>query len=150
MQYPTIDEYISSITTEEDFKTLRGLTPELDREGRPILNSGNFVVVFKMRDTKTGKLHAIKCFIKEQEGRIPNSVMWIENSAFKGCINLQTVWMSNNVMWIGQEAFRDCNFLQTIEIPEEATNIECKAFWGCWSLPKSVEEKIRRINQFAL
>jgi serine/threonine protein kinase len=33
------------------------------------MTSGNFAVVFKMKDEQSGKLYAVKCFTKEQEGR---------------------------------------------------------------------------------
>ena len=33
------------------------------------MTSGNFAVVFKMKDERSGKFYAIKCFTKEQEGR---------------------------------------------------------------------------------
>ena len=70
MNYPLISDYVSSILSAEDnFKELTHLRPVLDEEGQPIMNSGNFAVVFKMKDEQTGKLYAVKCFLKEQEGR---------------------------------------------------------------------------------
>ena len=70
MNYPLISEYISSILSAEDnFKELTNLRPVLDDEGQPIMSSGNFAVVFKMKDEQTSKLYAVKCFLKEQEGR---------------------------------------------------------------------------------
>lgn len=70
MQYPLISEYVDAIRLAEDnFDKLRNLRPVLDYNGNPIMSSGNFAVVFKMKDVNTGKLYAIKCFIKEQEGR---------------------------------------------------------------------------------
>ena len=70
MTYPLISEYISSILdAEENFATQRSLRPVLDDYGQPIMSSGNFAVVFKMKDIHTGKLYALKCFTKEQEGR---------------------------------------------------------------------------------
>ena len=70
MNYPLISDYVSSILSAEDnFKELTHLRPELDEEGQPIMSSGNFAVVFKMKDEQTGKLYAVKCFLKEQEGR---------------------------------------------------------------------------------
>ena len=70
MNYPLISDYVSSILSAEDnFKELTNLRPELDEEGQPIMSSGNFAVVFKMKDEQTGKLYAVKCFLKEQEGR---------------------------------------------------------------------------------
>ena len=70
MQYPLISEYIEAIrSAEENFAKLANLRPVLDDNGNPIMSSGNFAVVFKMRDVSTGRLFAVKCFIKEQEGR---------------------------------------------------------------------------------
>lgn len=70
MNYPLISEYIESIRYAEDnFATLTNLRPVLDNEGNPIMSSGNFAVVYKMKDKITGKLHAVKCFLREQKGR---------------------------------------------------------------------------------
>ena len=68
MHYPLISEYIEAILSSEDnFDKLNNLRPILDEYGNPIMSSGNFAVVFKMTDGK--KNYAIKCFLKEQEGR---------------------------------------------------------------------------------
>ena len=70
MTYPLISEYIEAIKSAEDnFNELSNLRPVLDEDGQPIMTSGNFAVVFKMKDEDTGKLYAVKCFTKEQEGR---------------------------------------------------------------------------------
>ena len=70
MNYPLISEYIEAIkAAEENFEELKNLRPVLDEDGGPVMTSGNFAVVFKMKDEQTGKLHAVKCFLKEQEGR---------------------------------------------------------------------------------
>ena len=70
MNYPLISEYVEAIRFAEDnFDKLANLRPVLDDNGNPIMSSGNFAVVFKMRDVSTGRLFAVKCFTKEQEGR---------------------------------------------------------------------------------
>ena len=70
MNYPLISEYIESIKLAEDnFDELSYLRPVLDADGQPVMSGGNFAVVFKMKDERDGKLYAVKCFIKEQEGR---------------------------------------------------------------------------------
>lgn len=70
MEYPLISEYRDAILSAEDnFKELSSLRPVLDGSGNPVMSSGNFAVVFKMIDENDGKLYAVKCFIKEQEGR---------------------------------------------------------------------------------
>lgn len=70
MNYPLISEYIEAIKSAEDnFKELSYLRPVFGDDGLPVMTSGNFAVVFKMRDERDGKLYALKCFTKEQEGR---------------------------------------------------------------------------------
>ena len=70
MSYPLISEYIETIKAAEDnFDELKYLRPVLDDEGEPVMTGGNFAVVFKMKDEQTGKFHAVKCFLKDQEGR---------------------------------------------------------------------------------
>lgn len=68
--YPAISEYIEAIKSAEDnFKELTNLQPVLGDDGQPLMTSGNFAVVFKMQDIETSKFYALKCFIREQEGR---------------------------------------------------------------------------------
>ncbi|MBD5356991.1 MAG: leucine-rich repeat protein, partial [Bacteroides sp.] len=70
MEYPLISEYKEAILSAEDnFNELASLRPVLDSHGDPVMSSGNFAVVFKMKDENDGKLYAVKCFIKDQEGR---------------------------------------------------------------------------------
>lgn len=71
MNYPLISEYIDAIKAAEDnFEELSHLRPMLDASGIPVMSSGNFAVVFKMKSEADGKLYAVKCFTKEQAGRI--------------------------------------------------------------------------------
>lgn len=68
--YPLISEYVEAIKLAEDnLDQLSYLRPVLDDDDLPVMSSGNFAVVFKMRDERNGKLYALKCFIKDQEGR---------------------------------------------------------------------------------
>ena len=70
MNYPLISEYIEAIkSAENNFEELTHLRPVLGEDGQPVMTSSNFAVVFKMKDEQTGKLYAVKCFTKEQEGR---------------------------------------------------------------------------------
>ena len=70
MNYPLISEYIEAIKNAEDnFNVLITLRPVYDEAGEIVMSSGNFAVVFKMKDESSGKLYAVKCFLKEQEER---------------------------------------------------------------------------------
>ena len=74
MNYPLISEYIESIKYAEDnFATLTNLRPVLDDEENLVMSSGNFAVVFKMKDKQTRKMYAVKCFLREQEARAKSS-----------------------------------------------------------------------------
>ena len=70
MNYPLISEYIEAIkSAEENFEELSYLRPVFGEDGLPVMTGGNFAEVFKMVDERNGKLYAVKCFTKEQEGR---------------------------------------------------------------------------------
>ena len=70
MNYPLISEYVEAIkSAEENFEELSYLRPVLGDDGLPVMSAGGFSVVFKMKDKQSGKLYAVKCFTKEQEGR---------------------------------------------------------------------------------
>ena len=70
MNFPLISEYVEAVKMAEDnFDELCHLRLVLDKDGQPVMSSGNFAVVFKMRDTESGKFHAVRCFHREQEGR---------------------------------------------------------------------------------
>ena len=70
MDYPLISEYKEAIKAPEDnLEQLKDLRPVMGDDGEPIMSSGNFAVVFKMKNEKTGKCHAVKCFLREQERR---------------------------------------------------------------------------------
>ena len=70
MNYPLISEYIEAIKSAEDnFEELSFLRPVLGDDGLPVMTSGNFAVVFKMKDAQSEKFYAVKCFTKEQEAR---------------------------------------------------------------------------------
>ena len=70
MNYPLISEYIEAIRSAEDnFDKLSNLRPVLDGNGNPIMSSGNFAVVFKMKNVETDKMYAVKCFTREQDER---------------------------------------------------------------------------------
>lgn len=70
MNYPLISEYVEAVKSAEDnLNELTYLRPVLDGGGNPVMSSGNFAVVFKMRSERDGSLYALKCFTKDQPGR---------------------------------------------------------------------------------
>jgi len=73
MIYPSVGQYTEAIklaeqSPEDYFATKTTLRPVLGADGNPVMSSGNFAVVFKMQDTD-GKIFALKCFTRDQEGR---------------------------------------------------------------------------------
>ena len=70
MQYPLISQYVEAIREAGDnLSQLAHLEPVLDDYDEPFRSSGAFAVVFKMKDSQTGKCYALKCFTEDQEGR---------------------------------------------------------------------------------
>ena len=76
LTYPTVGQYTEAIkesakASDEYFDKLKHLRPVLDSNGEPIMSSGNFAVVFKMKD-EYGKQYAVRCFHRAQRGREKN------------------------------------------------------------------------------
>lgn len=70
MNYPLISEYVEAVRSAEyNFDMLTNLRPVLGEDGNPLMTSGNFAVVFKMKDEESGKIYAVKCFLKDQPNR---------------------------------------------------------------------------------
>ena len=56
MNYPLVTEYVNAIKSAEDnFDQLTDLRPVLSADGNPVMTGGNFAVVFKMMDGRTGR-----------------------------------------------------------------------------------------------
>ena len=112
MNYPLISEYIEAIKAAEDnFEELKSLRLVLDSTGEPVMAGGNFAVVFKMKDEQTGKLHAVKCFLKEQEGRAEAYRMIAEELEFVNSTFLTPV------RYLEKELFVDTNNSDETEFP---------------------------------
>lgn len=112
MHYPLISEYIEAIKAAEDnFDELSYLRPVLNDSGQPVMTSGNFAVVFKMKDEHTGKIYAVKCFTREQEGReeayrlIDKELKVVESSYL------------TSIRYIDKELFVDTNQSSETEFP---------------------------------
>lgn len=112
MNYPLISDYVSAIlSAEENFDKLSNFRPELDDNGNPVMSSGNFAVVFKMKDINTGKLYAIKCFTKEQEGREEAYRQITEELEM-----IQSTYLAK-VVYYDKELFVDSNNSNDTEFP---------------------------------
>ena len=110
--YPTISEYLEAIKAAEDnFDQLKNLRPVLDDDGQPVMTSGNFAVVFKMKDGKTGKFHAVKCFLRDQEGRAESYRKIAEELEFVSSTFLTPI------KYLDKELFVDTSNSDESEVP---------------------------------
>ena len=112
MNYPLLSDYIEAIKASEDnFEQLKNLRPVLGADGEPVFSSGNFAVVFKMKDEQTGKLHAVKCFLREQEGRAEAYRQIAEELEYVSSTFLTPI------KYIDKELFVDTNVSDDTEFP---------------------------------
>lgn len=87
------------------------LRPVLHDDGTPVMSSGNFAVVFKMKDERDGKLYAVKCFTREQEERAENYRMIAEEL---GKVSSPYI---TPVKWLDGELFVDTTQTDETEFP---------------------------------
>lgn len=102
MNYPLLSEYCSAVKEAADnFDQLQHLRPVLDAQGEPVMSSGNFAVVFKMYDAQTGKDVAVKCFLKEQEGRAASYRLISQELSFVSSNFLTPIRYLENELFVG-------------------------------------------------
>ena len=112
MNYPLISEYIEAIKAAgNNFKKLNSLRTVLDDVGEPVMSNGDFAVVFKMKDEQTGKLYAVKCFLKDQKGRAEAYRMIAEELEYVS----STFFTS--IKYLDKELFVDTNNSDESEFP---------------------------------
>ena len=112
MNYPLISEYVEAIRAAEDnFEQLKHLRPVLDEDGEPIMTGGNFAEVFKMLDEETGKTYAVKCFLRDQEGRAEAYRMIAEELEYVNSTYLTPI------KYLDKELFVDTNQTDETEFP---------------------------------
>ena len=76
-----------------------------------------------------------------------NSVGYIGDNAFTGCISLKSITIPNSVTSIGVGAFNSCLSLTSITISDEVTNIGKGAFMGCKVLTSiTIPDNVTRIG----
>ena len=118
--YPSISEYLEAINSAADnFDQLKHLRPVLDEEGNPVMTGGNFAEVFKMKDEKTGKLYAVKCFLREQEGRAEACRMIAEELEYVSSTYLKPIKYLNKVLFVDINAGDEKEFPNMEDLYEE-------------------------------
>ncbi len=65
---------------------------------------------------------------------IPNSVIRIGPSSFRGAVNLSKIEIPDSVTRIDSGVFRDCRSLKEINLPESITYLGSSVFYGCEKL----------------
>ena len=109
MEYPSITEYRDAIQYPESFdsKEMQCLRPMMNGN-EPVMTSGNFAVVFKMQNPKTGETFALKCFTQDQDGRaeayrqIIEEMRYVRSPYF---LNLQYI---EKGIWAGDYDWDEC------------------------------------------
>lgn len=81
---------------------------------------------------------------------IPDSVLYIDSSAFSDCENLEKIDISDNIETISNELFCNCTNLADVTIPENVKSIGQRAFSNCASLKNiTIPGNVTRIGDGA-
>ena len=69
-----------------------------------------------------------------KEITLPDSLRFIDDKAFSGCVALTKLKLPNNAQRLGSWAFSDCETLETVELSADLQHLGEGAFYGCKSL----------------
>ena len=126
MQYPLISEYIEAIRLAADnFDKLSHLQPVLDGNGNPMMSSGNFAVVFKMYDPQAHKDVAVKCFLKEQEGRAESYQLIAQELAYTSSSFLTPFRYLDKELFVESQSTNDEEFPVVLMDWVEGETLDC-------------------------
>ena len=88
--------------------------------------------------------------VKLNSINIPNSVRTIERQAFKGCESMTSIALPDGLSTINDGAFYGCSALESISIPDSVTDMGCETFYGCTSLSDvKLSEYLNDIGEYA-
>ena len=111
MNYPLLSEYCEAVKYAADnFNELSHLTPVLDTHGNPVMSSGNFAVVFRMHDAKANKDVAVKCFLREQEGRAESYRLIAQELAYTPSPFLTPIRYLDQEIFVSSQSITDEEF----------------------------------------
>ena len=111
MNYPLLSEYCEAVKYAADnFNELSHLTPVLDTHGNPVMSSGNFAVVFRMHDAKANKDVAVKCFLREQEGRAESYRLIAQELAYTPSPFLTPIRYLDQELFVSSQSTTDKEF----------------------------------------
>ena len=91
-------------------------------------------VLFKLDGTVAKRLICYPGANVQSSYTIPDTVVNIEESAFRGNQNLETVTFGSSVKTVGSNAFRDSAKLSTVTMSDSVRTIGFNAFSGCANL----------------
>lgn len=81
---------------------------------------------------------------------LPSTLSTIADSAFEGCTNLQSIYISPGVTHIGGNAFTRCEKLKTVTLPTGLTNVSWAMFSHCSALDNLIlPSGLTKIDGFA-
>ncbi len=81
---------------------------------------------------------------------LPDSIIWIGESAFEHCHSLAEVRLSSSLSMISEKAFYECRSLKTADVPSSVRNIGQSAFEGCKDLHTlTLREGLTYISAYA-
>ncbi len=107
-----------------DCKNLAKFTVD---DGNPVFSADEDGVLYNKKKTTLVKYPAGNT---QTDYAIADSVRIISDSAFRGCVNLETVTIPANAFSIGTYAFADCGSLTDVTIYSTTVTISANAFKG--------------------
>lgn len=117
---------------------------QLEEIGSYAFRNCQFLQEIDLGEVVSIENHAFNKCILLKTVTIPNTCLYLGNSAFADCISLENVSLSYSLTELNNFAFSGCTALKTVEVPSSVVAVGENVFYNCESLesvtlPSSVE-----------
>lgn len=84
-----------------------------------------------------------------QQIDLPETLLQINNSAFRGCTSLQSIVIPEAVTTLGTSVFRDCYALNSVKLPAGVSSIPSYTFYNCNLQEVVIPDNVKKIDSYA-
>ena len=150
--------HVSGELNADDWSNLKGMTNLIEVDLNGVLNTslpdqqfyGKWAITQVQVPTGLQSIGASAFYGSGiQQIDLPETLLQINNSAFRGCTSLQSIVIPEAVTTLGTYVFRDCYALNSVKLPAGVSSIPSYTFYNCNLQEVVIPDNVKKIDSYA-